>query len=941
MNRKISTNLQTYLHQAESTKTPSILFNEIVTNNDSLTDSLSLIYTIAQKHQSIDQKIIDYLITFEYNEMDYEVKELIVKIIFVIIERLKSKQSKVKSNANVEDDEVTTNNTKSNSLLDHICYILNCVSFDLTNFLLNALNYENCIETVKEIIEKTKCYNFVIEVMKEIKRNENSTPCKNAIKIIVYFSKYFSIEEFEVLNENEHFYFRICYLEIIYEKMHNKSVEKSINRSRKEKKKHINDDDSSNASNGSISSEDVSSEDIKNNSNSAIDKPLSVSVYVILERLSDLNHFVRSKAIQLLGNLFTENMLKKQINEILLILTSKIHDKTVIVRKKSICFFSNYLMVNNNEILDCNLNSIFSAALNNSMILLKSRVTSEVVEIIHFIKLAYFYKVKDSKSAFENLFNLIWDKKTKKVILESIKEIIERTDPVTFFYTFCSNNESYKKVMKSIKFRKNWIERIQNNFFSNNLLFESSIILSNVKNQCVSSRFVSFATHILFKSANEEELKINCEIYKNVLKMIVNNHKNNEVNKDMNEYEDITTIVAKNLVKMNFIDFQIIDLTIKILFKNKKYETNILKMIEMMKVKEDNVKIVYCIGSICSELHFFLENVERQVKNKANNNEKTNFDNKTLVNKSSNVDNSFINNSMIDNTFINNSLIDCTFVNKLQEKNDLEEVNDFLTYLKEKEIIYNSNSLIKEILPIVKEMIQFSKEDINEGANHCVDDLQNIAYITMYKIMLCSSEFFIENIKYLKNGLKSTNMKVKNTSIFALADFIVNYSAWVEKFTDTFFDILEMDDSCSTNGDNTSIYDGNASIINGDSPCDVIQKNCILIVFKMILKNLIKLKGHGKVLVMLINNNNIGNIIQKLISSLTENEIFNILYETVCEVSFDEIKDKIEFICRLISKDKLKENLYNKMVEVNGSEKMNEISKVLKHDKREIKIDSV
>ncbi|KAM0676295.1 condensin complex non-SMC subunit Cnd1 [Gurleya vavrai] len=835
MDKKVSTNFQSFESLVETTKTPAKLLKDILSNNDSLPETITLLYALSNRHEIIHLEILNFLKEIS-SEHDYAIKEWTVKILFIIFEKSKKK-----------------NENKSEALK-----ILQKLKFDFTNFIINLLNSEENIEISKEIIKSTKFYAIVPELVKEIKRNSENSIVKNASMVLVDFHQFLSSEDIEFMCESEHFSLRNCYLDILY----SKTIEEADKKENKENENYV---------------------------------------YLFMERLSDVNHFVRNKALHYLGLLMNDNYLRNHLNEVLVLVCNKIFDRTSIVRKKAICFFSNFLIKNDKEIHSEQINEILNNALQKILDLLSSKVTTEVLDIIHFIKLSYFYKVKNSKIAFESLFDLIWDSKTKKIILESIKEIIERSEPIDFFYSFCSENESYKKTLKSIKFKKNWILKIQNDFFKDKFLYESTFVLSNIRNVEFDSRFVDKITLKLFKSASQEELVENCKIYKNVLKIILKCKKCKCIDSNCEECfsKDKSLLqISKNLSKLNFIEYEIIDLTTRILFRNKNFEKNILSMINLLNNKEDYIKIIYALGTICSEINLFLENVEKNFKDPSFKIDKTIKEEikekRNSFLKKHSINNTFIENTVIENTMINNSIVDCTFVKGLKEK-DKDEVSDFIFYLKEKEIVYNVNSLIREYLPILYEMLNDNNFEI-----------QNVAYLSLYKIMLCSSEFFLENFMHLEKGLKSKNFLVRNTSIFALAEFIPIYSAWIESMILNLFEFL-----CSEENEN-------------------IKKNCAIIIYKMLTKKLIKLKGQGKIIIKCIKNEIIGNLIRKIVKISSENEISNMIYETLSEEEINEnILECVEVAIKFIDKEKIRESLCSKIEEKKSAEEFLKIKKII------------
>lgn len=823
MQKRVSTNIQSYTAHIKTTQQPKTLLSKIINNNDSLEATLSLIYLLAANHPVIHPEILMFLdkMKIPKDDNEYACEQWVVKIVFIILE---CKQ------------------------YDTGFTVLRTINIDYINFVLDLLHKESCIQTVKNLIIDLGL-DFKDHLLREIKKNENTTFMRNSISVVIDLYADVDLMDVAFLVESEHFFLRNAFLEILFLKIQGKA------------------------------------------------KIEFDAFEVFYERLNDLNFYVRSKSLHILGLLYNEGLVEERINEVMQRVLVKIHDKTMIVRKRAICFFSNYLIKADHAVADEAINNIFGEALDKVSLLMKSGTSSEYIEILHLLKLCYYYEVNKAKEYFEMSFELIWDQKSKFHLLGCIREIIERMDPVDFFYKFSKENENYRKILQSIKFKKNWVEKIKVNLLKGVSVYESSFVLSNVVNIDIDYNLLFLVTKILFSSSNKGELETNCEVYKNILMMILRNiGKGCRCNKpdcqDCEVKQKAMTQIWKNVAKMNFCSFDIIDISIKILMRNKEFETNLIKMVEVLQTKKSHVILVYSLGRMALEITHFLDKAENKIKQlniKLNDSPLGNIKEKrlsisrlSLRRNPNQVNNTFIENTIIDNTFIDNTMI----FDNLQKRDEKDDVSDFIFLLKENRLFFSPDSIFREFLPLIKQMM----DDQNSF-------LQNLGFITIFRYMSCSSEFFLENIEFLEKGLSSNDDRIQNTSLIALSEFIITYSAWVESYIPILFQTLEHKNL-------------------------ILKKNTLLIIYYMVTNNLIKLKGYGKNITKLLFDEDLSVIVKKLISELSENDIIGITYETAIAFDFENKKEAMKELMRHIEKEKTKEVLIERIKLKNGDEEI-------------------
>jgi hypothetical protein len=203
---------------------------------------------------------------------------------------------------------------------------------------------------------------------------------------------------------------------------------------------------------------------------------------LISERLSDSNLYVRSKSLSVISNLFKkECILKDQRNDLIKDSMSRIRDKTVIVRKKSINLLSQILLnhpfkdktslersnnadIANNEKSKKSLGvkdkmnedfNVFVDLMESSLKLIVSLLDcdlkTDLIEISSFIKLSYLFKVKGSKDAIYKMLGLVFTK-DKQIIIDVFKEILTRRGKILYEFI---NDRAAEVILSNLEIDEN------------------------------------------------------------------------------------------------------------------------------------------------------------------------------------------------------------------------------------------------------------------------------------------------------------------------------------------------------------------------------------------------------------------------------------------------------------------------------------------------------
>lgn len=596
----------------------------------------------------------------------------------------------------------------------------------------------------------------------------------------------------------------------------------------------------------------------------------------ISERLRDANFYVRSKALGVIGELFkTECVLKDQRNALIKEIVDRARDKTVIVRKKSVNLLTQILInhpFRDRESLDRadatakNMTEtqrriaedfdefvgIMESCLSLVTSLLDCNLKTDLVEISGFIKASYLLKLKGAKEAVQKILGVVFTK-DRHVVIETFKDILSHRGEVLFEFI---NDRAFEVVLGCLEIDEKILYR---NIFNGHRVFEGVYVLRHIQKSVSESNalnLLQYITDILFKSKDEETLKVNIETYINTLCILKNLRRRVDCSGDM------FALCTKNAIKMVFFERSIIKHTVELIYcTSSNPEVTVGKFLKNLCLTKSTLKIVDAIGWVALNQFYLLERLERSLKS-----------GKGAVDRLSLANSSAIRKSLEDSKSMGNirekrksleesrrvSLSSMSFdkgyhssggrlslrfdelEETLKNKTD-EEVADFFFYLKEKEILYSETSALHQFIPLLMDSLKNPNPDI-----------QSTAHSSLFKCMLISSEFFNEHKSILLEALDSPCVAVKNNAVIAFHDFLIFYNTSLDP--SVIFDKLKDKD---------------------------VSKNAALAIFNLLHKNIIRLKNNAVHLASLLFDESLGSIIKTLVKCLSgnNNAISIVFYE--------------------------------------------------------------
>lgn len=707
--------------------------------------------------------------------------------------------------------------------------ILGRLDFSVAN-IINLLYKENTESIVLEILQIKN--EIIDDFIRESIKIDNSTVSKNLSLILPQLnSKYFvNFRSFLVFFENENHYTRNCLLDI-FEPL--------------------------------ILS-------FKENGNIEAIKELTL---LVSERLCDINLYVRSKALTVIGDLFRkECILKDQRNSLIRESMGRIRDKTVIVRKKSINLLSQILLnhpFKDRDTLerDCekhedsglNLSkkrTIMNEKMKEDFIefidlmeeclklvtsLLDCDLKTDLLEIASFIKIAYLFKLKGSKDAIHKMLGLVFTK-DKQIIIDVFKEVLAHRSEILYEFI---HDRAFETILYSLDIDE---KPLLKNVFNNTKLFESLYVLRHCKKTISESTGLSLLqliTDVLFRSKDEEDLKINLESYINTLCIV------SSIKYRIEYHHEIFTLISKNVIKMVFYHRSVIKHTVELIYSiSSNPEKTIGKFLKNLCLSRSILKLLDASGCVALNQLFLLERLEKSMKN-PNSEIRNSLGNSESVRKSlesmKGVDNlrerrksleesrkSSLSRLSIDRSISSASnRLSLRFEEleeTLKDKTD-EEIADFFFYLKEREVLYSHTSMLSQTVSILLQ--SFDSPDI---------EIQSIAYSCLFKYMIISSEFFNEHKDRLRDALMHDSSKIKNIAVIAMHDFLIFYNTSVDPTV--LFEMLKVPD---------------------------VSKNALLVIFNLLQKNIIRIKNNGTKIVSLLFDEDLGSIVKSLISNFASN----------------------------------------------------------------------
>ncbi|ELA46745.1 hypothetical protein VCUG_01771 [Vavraia culicis subsp. floridensis] len=800
-------------------------------NCDNSTGMLSLLHLYCQKLDADDWELFMTVIDLIKNIEDDE-GGWIVKIVFLALETLKKLGGKHKS-------KIYAVLSRSRNVENHFILLLSGVD-----------NVDTCLEIFQAM--ETEQASLFKCLMAEIS-TENNVLQKNIASFLVEIAnkraELFLNFDFLDLMDSELFVFRSCCLEILFNLIFVYKNEGNI-------------------------------------------EGINEFTETLLDRLLDVNHFVRAKAIQVLTSLVEQQAVTLKLkNKVIENVVLRIEDKAVIVRKKALNFCTmiiknhpfvanRYLRVErkvNEELLSENEKmyvqdlKIFVAQMKKVIWLVQDIfgcLKTEIGDIVEFMKLAVFYKLDGSLELVTFLCETVEAKQRMLVLqafidlLNSLKaedDVLELLDHIT---------PNFLKVMNKKKIiERETVKALLLKFKNGIDVVRTTRLLKNMCYKRYEDNILEKAAEMLLSDEIKEEY---VSSYKNVLNTVSIRPSTADVKCGIS-----------NLVLTKVVDFEMIDATVRMLYKMPDPEPLCQLLLEKLCTENKNLaKIIYTVGAVAINESFFIDKLEKKVpkihvpkeireKRKSFNVTRTSF--RQSINFS--MHEKDLSSSFDMSVHQSQDIIDGQV--GLKDKTS-DEIADILFYIKEREILYGSGSILAPFIKIVVE-------------NCKTEDLNVVAYTSMYRMMAVSSEFFLGHFSYFISGLKSTNTLVRYNSLVAMADFILLYNSYVEKYSYLLFDKL---------------FDESENVV----------KLALFIIYHLVSSKILKIKGYGAVLCRLYRTQH-GDIVKSLLISLSsdENTVASIFYEVMMGENEGDM-EIIQFIKGLV-KDKTKENLFLKILQ--------------------------
>ncbi|KAG5859567.1 chromosome condensation complex subunit [Encephalitozoon hellem] len=850
----------------------SRIFELLRSKNNSPVEVAPLLFTFTSKlepesDEELLSKITDFIRGCKGASRD--TSEWMVKILFLILEKIKEKR---------KDSGMRLR------LLE--CIRIYGEDINLVNHIIDLMCTKNSGDIVGSILESIPSISkeFIECSMKQ----DNPVLLKNLSIVLPLLSErdiglFVNYEFFDELLDSEHFFMRNCFLEIcvnLVEYFEKRRMAEKIN--------------------GVINR--------------------------VVERLLDTYFLTRYKALQVLGSLFQKNSIPaERRHEVIREIGGRVVDKAVVVRKKAISICSGILMKyplapekspekKNSENGDHENNvgntedkgkkgkeeryeglnefcDVMREIQDNVLVLLNSGTKSEISECIEFIKLSFYYRIDGSKEAFESLFDLVWTQDLELLVL-SFRDLIMqmKMSGVGLFWFFKEfvrreGNYSFEKMLGEINSR-GYIDKLLTSelcsmFLKEAHLFEASYLLRHIGRPLTVDAYrtlLLFCTRLLFSVQGEKDLLEMLSVYKNIIQIKI---------RERVEFDgDIVETLIKNLSKMTFFEHQVTEITVSVIYSISRFpeKSGIMLLEKLCMMEKSILKAISVVGCIGIKHMQYLDMLERLVKS---NRIKVKVDKAVITpeiverRRSINASRQSISTILEEdkdgnNTAVSDPGLDKDISSKIGDRSE-EEIVDFFFYIKEKEMLYG-----KSILSIFKQIVE-------EGCHSSDEEIQVAAHVSLCRLMCVSFEFFNEHYDYFIRSMNHSVPRIRANAVVAMGDFLLNYNTTAEKHTYLLLELLS------------------------DANSDV-RKNALLVVHNLLMKNILKIKGYGVKLTLLLadENTEIKEMAENLLIQMSkkENMMAILLYETIIEGG-GQLPLVIDFLADLVS-EKLKESLFLK-----------------------------
>lgn len=587
---------------------------------------------------------------------------------------------------------------------------------------------------------------------------------------------------------------------------------------------------------------------------------------LISERLCDVNFYVRSRALGVISELFkNECILKDQRNALIREIMGRVKDKTVIVRKKSVNLLSQILLNHPfrdredlSRVEDVNIGDrrmledfndfvdLMESSLSLITSLLDCNLKTDLSEISGFIKISYLLKLRGSRETLQKMLGLIFTK-DREIVIDVFKEILTKRGEVLYEFI---NDRAFEAILSYLEINE---KHIYKNVFDGHRVFEGLYVLRWAQRSISGANaldILRYTTDILFKSKDEDSLKMNIETYINMLCIL------KKMKHRIDCFGDILTLCIKNAIKMVFFERSVIKHTVELIyFTSNNPDATAGKFLKSLCLTKSNLKLVDAVGWVALNHFYLLERLEQTFRSDKGG-DRLSLVRKSLEGKGIDENTREKRKSLEEMRRASLSGMPKPTASSSERRLSLrfeeleeslrsrtdEEIADFFFYLKEKEILYSSHSMLSQFVPLLIDSLTSQNSEI-----------QATAHLSLFKCMLVSSEFFNEHRPFLFSAMHSPNVAVRNSAISAFHDLLIFY--------------------------NTSL-----------DPSDLFEKlndrevclNAMLAIFNLLHKNIIRLKNNAVRLVSLLFDEDLGPIVKTLIKNLSSNSnaISVIFYET-------------------------------------------------------------
>lgn len=628
-------------------------------------------------------------------------------------------------------------------------------------------------------------------------------------------------------------------------------------------------------------------------------------------RLRDVNFYVRNKSLSVISDLFRkESILKDQRNTIIASITERTRDKTVIVRRKAVSIMSQVLLnhpfkhrkflfreprscdgpSDTIPVLDSekeNLNGDISRgqskqtggrmeedfeefielaenALAAISSLLEYDLKTDLVEISEFMKIAYLLKVEGAADAVRKLLGLVFTK-DREVVTSLFSEIFLHRPEIIYEFI---GDKAFDELLTQLNVDQSSLYK---HFYGNVRPLENIYVLSHLGGTLSGPNALTLLLHCtetLFRSRDEEELKTNIQIYSHGLRVL------RKLRSRIPYNHDILRTANKNVVKMIFFERSIIKLTIELFYAvSQDPGKNSAKLLKNLALAKSTIKILDSLGWIALNAFYLLERLEHTFKAQsiqtggASDGLKTirkslGEDELTEIrDRRQSLEESRRASLGRGRESLRMSLRLEEFHELVQNKNE-EEVADIFFFLKEKELLYSTSSMLSQFILLLKTSVHSSNESI-----------QRVAFETMGRCMLISSQFYQENLPLFLSSLNHSSSSIRNSTVIILHDFAIYYNAS--------FDISILFDC-----------------LNDPS----IRKNTLLVLYSLLIRNIIRIRGKSMKVVRHIQDDESGPVVRYLLKGVSgNNNIMSLIFYEA--FTGDAPEEVLEYLCSLLNKN--------------------------------------